>query len=309
MDDAQWRCGTAVNGGISSEAALLALQADDRFRILRRVEMPDRRAVCGPTEGSRIGACLDTETSGLDPDVDRIIELAIRLFRFDGEGRIVALDAPYAWLEDPGMPLNPTITRITGLKDEDVAGHAIDTDAAVQLLGSASLVIAHHSRFDREFVERRLPGANGLSWSCSMEEVDWAGLGYEGRTMRWLLDQAGWFYEAHRAGDDVDALIQLLRHELPDGATVLSHVVRASERSGWLVRTHGAHYDRRHVLKERGYSWDGSGRVWLREVADGELDGERLWLQRNVYDPTYRPKAGGPVIDRIDATNRYRRLQ
>ncbi len=31
-----------------------------------------------------------------------------------------------------------------------------------------------------------LPAVVGLRWSCSMEEVDWAGAGYEGRALRWL---------------------------------------------------------------------------------------------------------------------------
>jgi len=291
------------------ERAKRLLLADGRFRVLERVALPDRRVSLGPTAGSRIGICLDTETTGLDPSADTIVELALRRFRYTSAGEIVALDAPFAWLEDPGQPLDPVVSRLTGLSDADLAGCTIDDGAAVELMLSASLVVAHNSRFDRPFVEKRLPAAAGLRWSCSMEEVDWAAAGYEGRALRWLLDQAGWFYDAHRAGDDVDALIELLRHRLGDGATVLSHVIAGAERGGWLVRAHGAHYDRKDALRSRGYFWNGASGEWMREVVDELLDDEREWLRLQVYSPDHRPRAPGPVIDRIDAGSRYRRLQ
>lgn len=291
------------------EHARRLLAADGRFRVLERVALPGGRVPLGPTAESEIGICLDTETTGLDPTVDSVIELALRRFRFTADGEIVALDAPFAWLEDPGRPLDPVVSRLTGLTDADLAGQAIDANAATTLLLSSSLVVAHHSRFDRPFVERRLPAVAGLRWSCSMEEVDWAAAGYEGRALRWLLDQAGWFYEAHRAGGDVDALIELLRHRLDDGSTVLSHVVAAAGRCGWLVRAEGAHFDRKDALRQRGYFWNGTAKVWIREVGDDALDGEREWLRRHVYAPEHRARASGPVVARVDAGSRYRRLQ
>ncbi|WP_375382715.1 3'-5' exonuclease [uncultured Sphingomonas sp.] len=287
--------------------ALELISDDDSFRVLRRVDLPATRLTWGPTEGTHVGVCLDTETTGLDAERDAIVELALRRFRYDDSGRIVALDAPHSWLEDPGRPIDPAITRITGLSNADVEGRSIDAEAATALLNSASLVVCHNSRFDRDFVERRLPGVRGLRWSCSMDEVDWAASGFEGRAMRWLLDQTGWFYRAHRAGDDVDALLQLLRHDLPDGTTVLSHVAAAASRVGWLVRAEGAHYERREVLKARGYAWNAARKVWLREIADGEREAETAWLDREVYDFRHRPRNLTPRIDRIDATTRYRK--
>lgn len=294
---------------VEVERARRLLLADGRFRVLERVALPTRRVSLGPTEGSWIGVCLDTETTGLDPANDAIIELALRRFRFTSTGEIVALDAPFAWLEDPGRPLDPAVSRLTRLSDADLAGRTIDDAAAVELMLSAALVVAHHSRFDRPFVEKRLPAVAGLRWSCSMEEVGWAEAGYEGRALRWLLDQAGFFYEAHRAGDDVDALIELLRHRFSDGSTVLSHVVAGARRTGWLVRASGAHYDRKDVLRRRGYFWNGASGEWMREVADELLDDERGWLRLEVYSPGHQPRASGPTVDRIDASSRYRRLQ
>jgi hypothetical protein len=57
------------------------------------------------------------------------------------------------------------------LKDQ-----AIDEPAALDLLASADLVVAHNARFDRPFVDRRLPAAAGKAWACTMAEVDWLAL-------------------------------------------------------------------------------------------------------------------------------------
>ncbi|MFN3728052.1 MAG: exonuclease domain-containing protein, partial [Allosphingosinicella sp.] len=69
-----------------------------------------------------MAAAVDVETTGIDPAQDRIIELAIRQFRFDAAGVITEIGSVHRWLEDPGWSLDPEITRLTGLKDADLVG-------------------------------------------------------------------------------------------------------------------------------------------------------------------------------------------
>jgi len=88
---------------------------------------------------------------------------------------------------------------LTGLTDADLAGQAIDEAAATKLLKSAAVVIAHHTAFDRRFVEQRLPEANGLAWACSCHEIDWQAAGFAGNGLGWLLAQAGTFSTAPTA--------------------------------------------------------------------------------------------------------------
>lgn len=296
--------GATGDAGVRRAAALLNGHPD--FRVLRRIAIPRGRVVEGDVSDTFVGAAIDCETTGLDHRRDVVIELAVRRFRADREGRIVALDHARSWLQDPGRPLDPEVAALTGLADADLAGRRIDVAAAAALLLSCELVVAHNAGFDAGFVERAVPDAAGLRWACSVSGADWRRLGFEGRSLGWLLAQSGWFYRAHRAGDDVDALIELLRHELPDGRTVLAHVMDDANREGWLVRAEGAAYGRREALKGRGYSWSGAQGVWFREVADEVLDDERLWLAREVYDPDHRPRRAGPTVDRVTASNRYR---
>jgi DNA polymerase-3 subunit epsilon len=280
-----------------------AIEATGDFRVLRRLTLDDVETSEAVGENTSVGVVVDVETTGVEPEQHKIIELALRRFRFDTAGVIVKLDRPHAWLQDPGAPLDNEIAALTGLSDADLAGQTIDEAAATKLLKSAAVVIAHHAAFDRRFVERRLPQASGLAWACSCHEIDWQAASFEGKGLRWLLAQAGYFHGAHRAGADVDAVIALLRLELPSGGTALKELIAAASTPGWSVRAAGAHFDMKDKLKSRGYQWHEPTRSWRREVKD--RDAEEAWLKANVYAPAFRPRCAVPDIRPITWKERF----
>src|SRR5215813_12034973 len=105
-----------------------------------------------------VAAVVDVETTGTNPDRDKIIELGICPFEYDRQsGRIYKILGFWEWFEDPGFLIPAEIVKITGITDEMVAGKRIDDHAVDDLLGRAVLVIAHNADFDRRFMEKRLP--------------------------------------------------------------------------------------------------------------------------------------------------------
>src|ERR1700760_1169274 len=90
-----------------------------------------------------MAAVVDVETTGTNPDSDKIIELGICLFEYDRQsGRIYKVLGLWEWFEDPDWPVPPEITKITGITDEMVAGHRIDDGAVNDLPNRVVLVIA-----------------------------------------------------------------------------------------------------------------------------------------------------------------------
>lgn len=285
-------------------AALCAIERRDDYWLLRRLEVAEGLTGVGGYEGTSIGVALDVETTGIGDD-DVIIELALRRFRFDPLGVIVKVDRPYSWLQDPGRDLPTEIVKLTGITDADVAGQLIDEEAVARLLGSAEFVCAHNASFDRGMVERQIEEARGLAWACSCNDVDWRDFGFDGRSLGWLLAQVGYFHGAHRAGDDVDAVIELLRHPLPAGATVLSRMLERARAPSWRFRAVGAAFDLKEALRARGYRWDALERNWWREVADARRTEEEWWLAGHVYSADANPRALGPIVERVTWRERY----
>ena len=73
-----------------------------------------------------VAAVVDVETTGTNPDRDKIIELGICIFEYDRQnGRIYKVLGSWEWFEAPGFSIPPEITTITGITDEMVTGHRI----------------------------------------------------------------------------------------------------------------------------------------------------------------------------------------
>jgi len=257
------------------------LDASGDYRVLLRIDETTLNLTpVSDNEQTRVGVVIDVETEGLGSD-HAIIELAVRRFRFNDAGRITAIGEVRVWREDPGRPLDPAITTLTGLTDADLAGQTIDDAAAAAILTSADIVIAHNACFDRPRVESRLPEADNLAWGCSCKDVDWSGLGFDGRSLGYLLTQMGWFYPQHRAETDILALLHLLTHELGDGTTVLSQLVAEAEKPTVRVEAIDTPYATKDALKARGYTWQPNPKLWWIEVDEDDVVDEQLWLQRN----------------------------
>lgn len=274
-------------------------------RVLRRLEVRPGFTGVGNDVDASVCVVVDVETTGLDLETDAIIQLALRRFRYDSDGVITRIDRLFSWTEDPGRPIPPAITRLTGLRDEDVAGRRMPDENVVWALTHGTLVVAHNAAFDRKWIERRFPAAKGVAWACSMADVDWERHGFDGRKLAFLGVQSGFFFDAHRADVDVDAVVALLGHRFEDGRTAMSVLMENAEAPSWMIRAEGAAFDRKDRLGARGYRWDPRLRVWAKEVRDPDRPAEERWLADNIYGADARPRAPGPSCERRTRWDRY----
>src|SRR3546814_8303779 len=131
---------------MESDELARRLEAMPGYRVLRarNVDIGDAELPI-PAPGQRIAAVVDTETTGLDPDVDRTVEVAIQRFTFDRAGQIVAIERVRSWLEDPGRAMPERLTALTGLTEADLAGQRFADAATVKLIGVADFANAHNN--------------------------------------------------------------------------------------------------------------------------------------------------------------------
>jgi DNA polymerase-3 subunit epsilon len=273
-----------VDSPSDPEAMAQALAQHPDFRVLRRlVPLRDYGPVNG--QATRRVIVLDTETTGLDNKNESIIELAMLSVLVDTvTGLPVGPVTIYESFEDPGKPIPPQITEITGIDDSMVQGQRIDDAAVTALVHQADLVVAHNAGFDRPFVEARFPVFAGKAWGCSFMGIDWKKEGSGSAKLEFLASERGWFYDAHRAQVDCHALLQVLASPLGDGQTGWARLLAGADQMRYKLRATGAPFESKDKLKARGYRWDGEGRVWWCSLgSDALLDAECAWLRAEVY--------------------------
>ena len=283
------------------------LEATGDYRIVKRFK-PVSSYRQDNTTNKKIGIFLDTETTGLDSDSDRIIELAIVPFEFDADGHIYRLLPEYNSLNDPGIPIPAIVTQLTGITDEMVKGQSINLDTVKKLLSDAVIVIAHSARFDRPFCENLLDEFKDISWGCSVADINWQEEGMEGRKLEYIAYRYGLFFEGHRATIDCQVGIEILSRPLfNSGEPALKRLLDNARRTDIRLWAEGAPFDMKDKLKKRGYRWspgdNGKRKAWYLDLPEDKLESEMNYLNAHVYIR----EAGTLPTDRFNAKIRYSR--
>jgi DNA polymerase-3 subunit epsilon len=241
----------------------------------------------GPTKRVLI---LDTETTGLDWRSENIIELAMLAVDVDlATGLPVGELEVYEDFEDPGRPIPPEITKLTGITSQDVKGQKLNEEKIKDMVARADLIVAHNAGFDRPFVENRLDVFEHKAWACSFQGINWKAQGLGSAKLEFLCSELGWFYDAHRAQVDCHALLRVLSSPLQSDSqevstTGLQQLFKASENARTIVKAFGSPFETKDLLKARGYRWDAEAKVWSTAVKSAEaLDAEAEWLKTKIY--------------------------
>lgn len=282
------------------------LEATGRFRVLRKL-VPRQVIRRSESAHPRLAVLVDTETTGLQHTKDEVIEIGAVAFTYDDDGTVGDVVGVYSGLRQPSSPIPPEITRLTGITDEMVAGQEIDIDALDALIEPADLIIAHNAGFDRPFCEKLSPSFIPKAWACSVSEIRWADLGFEGNKLGYLVGQSGLFHEGHRATDDCHALLEVLARPVGDEMIVpFVELLGSSTRSRVRIFAENSPFDMKDHLKARGYRWsdgsDGRPKAWWTEIDEERYDDELRYLRTDIY----RCEDAEPLTLRITAEDRFR---
>jgi DNA polymerase-3 subunit epsilon len=315
-------------GDIESLAVEVGQHPD--YRVLRRLDTSvEYPSLSGPDVSRAV--ILDTETTGLEPGTDKVIELGLVVFEYGREsGRVGRVLDTYNALEDPGMEIPPASTAVHGITDEMVAGKHFDEAAIQKTMSGVAIVIAHNADFDRRFVEERFPAFVSLPWGCSLKEIPWDEAGIGSAKLDYLAYQHGFFYDGHRAEMDCRALLEILRRpvatawggksavggvaarerrasssglrvEEGSNVTALKTLLDRAREPSYRVWATGSPFETKDVLKARQYRWDPEARCWWRELGAGDLEAEFAWLKTAVY----AGRSAAVDVDALDARVRF----
>jgi DNA polymerase-3 subunit epsilon len=155
---------------------------------------------------------VDLETTGLRPGQSGICEIgAVRLRGFE-------VEAEFETLVDPGLPIDPGASALTGLRTAQLRGAPRPAEAVRSFLAFAgdAVLVAHNARFDLAFLDRETELLTGSRiGSAVVDTVRLARTLLAGRVPSFGLGQLAWFLDTaerpcHRALPDARATAELL---------------------------------------------------------------------------------------------------
>lgn len=235
------------------------------------------RATRIPVEDAPRIVAFDIESTGVDPEKDRIVELCL----MTPAGRALV------WRVNPGVPIPEAATRVHGIADADVADKPrFDAIAQqVQRFVEGAILLGYNSRsFDTLLLnaELRRAGQRGLDLD-HVREIDvyrvWQQI--EPRTLagaakRWLGEEHG---GAHRARDDVAATLRVWNAMRERVGVSVDDGVRMTRPANEIDR-HG-----KFVLDDTGIVVLNFGKHHGKAVSSVPLD-YLEWMSRGDFAPS-----------------------
>ncbi len=157
---------------------------------------------------------VDLETTGGSAQYDRVMEVAaIRV-----ENGVI--QDRFERLAEPGVPIPPFVTRITGINAALVRGKPAFESLLPDLrsLFDGAVVVAHNASFDCNFLAQAFKRA-GLDWQadrlCTLRLARRLMPGLHSYKLDSLCAFLGFsFVQRHRAGPDAEATLSVLQHLL-----------------------------------------------------------------------------------------------
>jgi len=280
-----------------------SIQTSENNIILKKFGKPAPELLITDQECISIGF-LDTETTGVNRVNDKIIELALKVVTFEkSSGMIISIDQVYESFNDPGEEISQEITMLTGISDDMVNGQSIDWGKVDTILKNTNIVVAHNASFDRAFVEKHSSVSQTKIWACSINDIDWLGRGFTSSKQELLCYWHGFYFEAHRAMNDVDALIHLLTHSSYDIDRPVLELIENSQKPTYVIFATNFNYDpvKKDIVKANKYKWNAIEKIWYKNVTFDNLESEKEWLTGVIYDFNFEGR-----VDEISLMDKYK---
>ena len=242
---------------------------------------------------------LDVESTGLDKNKDRILEVGLVLFS-TGQNRV--LESAGFLVQSDGVVVSDEITEITGITQAAVDKFGYDTKQALDsieyFVGQSDAVLAHNgTRFDKPMVDnsakRSTFNLTEKLWIDSMVDLP----GVKGEQLITMAAKAGILLTgAHGALADASATLEMVRRHAQEPEKSWDRIVERAKSPIVLIQSHQAR-DKNSDAKKFKFRWNPDRKIWWKAVKEMDLEG----LKETPFDWSSIDKS--ITIEMLDTDN------
>lgn len=205
---------------------------------------------------------IDLETTGLNPETDKIIELGFQVW--DVYPNYMAPVYSYSALIRGGGLIPENITALTGITDTMRSSSGTSLDNALKAAGywcdRETYLVAHNAEFEKSFLSAA--GFNpDQRWLDTMTDIDYKPMKGTGSLNEIAMAHGIFNPQPHRALPDVMTMMAVLQKY------DINQVIEwASTPSVTLISQ--APFDLKDTVKAMGYRWDRApfNKLWTKQV-------------------------------------------
>lgn len=214
----------------------------------------------------------DIETTGLDKQKDRVIEVGLALY---STGQRKILESAGFLVQSDGVPITQEITDITGITQAAVDRFGYEPLSAIEdisdWVAKADAIVAHNGyRFDRPMTENWAKRLNIVLpeklWVDTMTDIP----GVTGEQLITMCAKKGFVNpNQHSAEDDAKAVLKMLEIYNTSGTSFESVVERAKSPLV-LLRSHQER-NRNEDAKRFKFRWSPKHELWWKAVKEEDI--------------------------------------
>jgi DNA polymerase-3 subunit epsilon len=202
---------------------------------------------------------LDTETTGLDPRTDQVIEVAGLVYSVEHATTLAAFSS----LVRADANAVEKINRIPPAALKRAPEAAMVWARLVAFADGCEAVVAHNAAFDHAFTPSGWLDA--LPWVCSKSDIEWPRQTRpEPSLVPLALEHDLGVAVAHRALADCDLIARLFTRSRELGADLDAMLARAMRPKADFVSL--APFERKEEVKAAGFHWVPERKEWRRRL-------------------------------------------
>lgn len=212
---------------------------------------------------------IDTETTGLDPATDSIVEVGAVLYSVQHRTIVESFSALVRGDSNAAEAVNRIPAE--ALKSAPSTTYARERlRAMVDSVTGPAVWMAHRAEFDQGFLSmidsslaRRLP------WVCSKFDMEWPCSKLGASCVEMALAHGVPVVSAHRALTDCMLIAKTLENVQAMGHDLTAMLARATRPKALFCAK--VSYDDREKAKAAGFAWEPSSKRWLRRMAKDDV--------------------------------------